>query len=352
MPEQTAAGRPYAPSWIDRLTERVGALPVPAWGFYLVLALILELIAVGALVLGGMLNEQHALTYYTWPAVSVAYLIGLVHYLDNWAGAALARFRPVLAVDEAGYERLRYQLTTLPARPTLAASGLGALYGVANLAWSFAQQLNPNLAAVHPAVIALDIVYRVLAYLVAATALYHTFHQMRTVSAIYTGHTRINLFQPGPLYALSGLAARGAIGIGVLTYLWLPPPVSMLPNQALTLADFLPAIFLAAVIMITFVWPLLGAHRLLEREKQRLHDEVGARLQATLTDLHEAIDRGDLEPRGDLANTLAGLKTAQEVIDKLRTWPWRVGTASGIAVAILAPILIWLIQRLLERLGI
>ncbi len=334
------------------MTEWVGRLPLPAWLFYLLLALLFEGAAIGALALDGILNAPHALIYYTWLAVPLAYLLGLVHYLDDWAASALARYRPVLAVDEAGYDRLRYQLTTLPARPAAAVAALGALYGIGKLALAFLQKANPNLDAVHPAVVAMEIALTILSYVAAATVIYHTFHQLGTVSVIYTEHTRINLFQLGPLYALSSLAARGAIGIGIVTYLWLPPPASMMPNQTLGMADFLPTTLLIAVILVTFIWPLWGAHRLLQREKQRLQDEVGGRLAATMTELNGMIDRGELENRESLVSTLDGLKTAQEVIDKLRTWPWRVGTISGVAAAILAPILIWLIQRLLERLGV
>ena len=43
---------------------------------------------------------------------------------------------------------------------------------------------------------------------------------------------------------------------------------------------------------------------------------------------------------------------SQGVIDKLRTWPWRTETVSGLGLAFLVPILIWIIQRVLERLGL
>ncbi len=42
----------------------------------------------------------------------------------------------------------------------------------------------------------------------------------------------------------------------------------------------------------------------------------------------------------------------QAVIDKLRTWPRHTQTISGVGAAFLLRIVIWLIQRLLERMGV
>ena len=52
----------------------------------------------------------------------IAFWLVLIHYLDERAGAALATLRPALKASEEEYRRLRYQVTTLPARPTLLAS--------------------------------------------------------------------------------------------------------------------------------------------------------------------------------------------------------------------------------------
>ena len=42
----------------------------------------------------------------------------------------------------------------------------------------------------------------------------------------------------------------------------------------------------------------------------------------------------------------------QGVIQRLRTWPWQTQTISGVGAALLLPLTIWIIQRLLQRLGI
>ncbi len=343
--------QPYSPSWIDRLTSWVRRLPVPVWAFYLALWIALLLLALISMWAGGKRPTRVEYLFYSLAAFSIAYLPALIHYLDQSAGAALARFRLVMMdVDEDKYASLRYQMTTLPARPALIAPLLGAIYALGAIFLAMFLGLGP-VGIELPAATPLNVTYRALVSALAALIAYHTLHQLRLVSLIYTRHTRINLFQQGPLYALSNLAALSAIGISIPTTLWYWLISSA--SSSLALPDLFSSIFFAAIIVVTFVWPLAGAHRLLEREKQRLLDEVGRRMEATIQQLHGQIDAGELGTgRGALAETLNGLMIEQGVIQKLRTWPWQTGAAGSVGVALLAPLVIWLIQRLLSRLGI
>jgi hypothetical protein len=318
---------------------------------YLTLGGGLVLVAWLVLRASGVNTTWTFLRYYALSGLGQAYLLGLIHHLDHAAQAALARFRPVLTVDEAGYERLRYELTTMPARPALVAFGLGVAYAFGSLLVSATVGFEPSRKASPPLVIALLVVHSMLASGLAALLAYHTIHQLRTVSRIYTEHTRINLFQVGPLYALSNLAARTAIGISVPTYFWFW--LNFASPSGLSLSDILLAVFFSTIIVVTFIWPLLGAHRLLEREKQRLQDEVARRIETTMAAFHNHIDTGQPDDaRGALKNTLDGLVIEQGVIQRLRTWPWQTQTISGVGAALLLPMTIWIIQRLLQRLGI
>jgi uncharacterized membrane protein YidH (DUF202 family) len=351
----SATTRPYPPSWIDRLTARVERLPMPPWAFYLAVGLVLSLVYLPVLLsLGGSASGGFplyaAVLYSLLTGMTCAYLPAMVHYLDTWAAGALARFRPVLTVDDTGYERLRYQLTTLPARPALVASLLGVLYTVADI-------LTPIFTAGDGATIELSpltavflVFFNVLIYVLAAVVVYHTLHQLRMVNDIYTRHTRINIFQQGPLYALSGLTARTAVGLGIPTYLWFQ--ANSLTTMGNSASDVIQTIFLGIIVVVAFVWPLLGAHRLLEREKQRLLDEAARCVEDAIANLNNHVTTGDLATAKELKEALEGLVIEQGVIDRLRTWPWRTETVRGIGVAFLLPVFIWVVQRVLERLGV
>jgi hypothetical protein len=351
-PAATAA-LPYRPSWIDRLTGWVQRLPLPAWAFYLALGLGLTLLIVLISWAEGVLAHAPpvaVIVYNLLLGMTYAYFLALIHYLDNSAESALVRFRPVMAVDDAGYETLRYRLTTLPAGPTLLAAAVGAVYAVATVLLSVFMDAGSGIEEIPLVVIVSDVILRILIYALVAVVVYHTLHQLRMVNAIYTRHTRINIFEQGPLYTLSSLTARTAIGIAIPTYLWFQ--ADTLLDSSTSAADIFETVFLGIVVLITFIWPLWGAHTLLEKEKQRLKDEVARRIEATIAVLHRSVDTADMQHRGELKETMEALVAEQGVVDKLRTWPWQTGTVSGLGLAFLVPIIIWVVQRLLERLGI
>ncbi len=348
-------GRPYPPSWVDRLTDWVRRLPLPAGVFYLALGLGLALTYL-AVVLSPVpwrivpLSPTVLVFYSLLNGLTYAYLLGLIHYLDHVAATALARFRPVLTVDDAGYHRLVYHLTTLPARPTWIAACLGGAYTFVAL-WLNAMTTDAQAPRVmSPAGIGLAIVSNLGIYVLVGVAVYHTLHQLRMVNTIYTQYARIDLFEPGPLYALSGLTARTAVAIGIPTYIWFQ--ANTLSILGTTASDIIQTVFLGVIMVVTFLWPLVGAHQRLEREKQQLHDEAGRRIKATIATLHRRADTGDLTEFAALKAVLDGLVTEQGMIDKLRTWPWRTETVAGFGVAFFVPMIIWFVQRVLERLGV
>jgi hypothetical protein len=332
------------------VTDWVRGLPLPAWIVYLALGLGLALLLLSASWAGGALALGTFKVDLIVTGMTFSYLLALIHYLDNSAAGALARFRPVMTIDEAGYDKLCYQLTNIPARPTLVASVLAAAYALGSLLISLFTDGIEILEAMSPIVLIVEVSVRTLIYIFLGALVYHTIHQLRMVNAIYTNHTRINLFQLGPMYALSRLTARTAIGLGIPTYLWFQ--VASSSSSGTSPSDLFETGLMGAVIVATFVWPLWGAHSLLEREKQRLQDEAALRIEATIAVLHGRVDSADLQERGALKDTLEGLVTEQRVIDKLRTWPWRTETVSGVGLAFLLPIIIWIVQRVLERLGL
>ena len=342
--------RPYPPSWVDRLTDWVRRLPVPAWVFYLALGLGLWLVLLVTDWAAAMSPTGDLVPDYLLAAMTCAYILAMVHFLDDSTTVALARFRPVITVDDAGYDKLYYQLTNLPARPTIIATALGAFYSLVTLLIVVFVDENPFLGALPPIFLIVRLTFSTLIYALLGMVIYHTLHQLRTVNEIYTRYTRINLFQLGPIYALSSLAARTAIGIAIPTYVWFQ--VASLSAPGNSPSDIFETVILAFIGVATFIWPLVGAHNLLEREKQRLKDEVAQRIEATIATLHSSVDTATLEHRGSLKDTLDGLVTEQGVVDKLRTWPWKTETVSGLGFAFLLPIIIWVVQRLLERLGI
>jgi hypothetical protein len=345
---------PYPPSWIDRLTDWVQRLPGPAWLFYLGVALALALIRTIAAWGDGSYPAGTFLPVHVLLASTSVFYVFVVHYLDDRAGAALADFRPVLnvgpeATRDAGYERLRYQLTTMPARPILAWSLVGLLFGVINQPLFVPEtQLQSLKLYTSPALFAIDSGLFALNWMMNAVFIYHTIRQLRLVSRTYTQHTNVNIFETGPLYALSRVTAITAVAILFLSYLYL----SFWSNwQFQTAGDATIAASFTLVALATFMWPLLGGHTLLQQEKARRKSEVALRMQAVTDKLHRRVDTDDMRGMEGLKDALDGLVVEQGVLDKVSTWPWEPESLRAVVTALLLPVALWVVTRVLERLG-
>ena len=69
-----------------------------------------------------------------------------------------------------------------------------------------------------------------------------------------------------------------------------------------------------------------------------------------MAELYRLIDDGDLPAADRLNGTLAALERGRIAIERIPTWPWRPETLRGMIGALVLPVLIFLVQRLLGRL--
>lgn len=274
----------------------------------------------------------------------IAYFLALFQYLDNTAVTALSTLRPALKATEEEYGRLRYEITTLPARPTLLASVVTLL--IATVPESLWGTLSSYEALVAASPISGALVYSIylITWCMFGALIYRTIRQMRLINRIYTRYTRINLFRMGPLYAFSGLTALMAVGLTV------PPYGFMVINQEILYdTRSVGVVFLVTVLAVaTFAWPLLGIHRLLVKEKGRLLEESSRRLEATIVELHQRVDSAELEGMMDLNMAIASLEIEQQALSRIPTWPWQPETVRLLATALLLPLVLLLAQVVLQ----
>ena len=331
---------PYRPSWVDQLTQVIERLPVPVWVSYLVLLAGTVLLLSAANWIGGLdppgtLNRDLA-AY----AVLGVYMLGLMHYLNHVAGSKIESFRPALELSQAEYERLRYTLTTLPARQ-------GALVGLAGLAFIAAGIAGDPAAAgiptLHPAVVVGRIAVLGFNFAVGGVLIYHTVRQLRMVSRIHALASRIDLFEPAPLYAFSNLTARTGSGLVLLA------AYGFAVEPLINIVTVITNGVIIAVATAAFVLPLRGMHQRLLVEKRRLQLQADQRFKATLGKLHRSVDGEDLSDADPLNKTLASLQIEREALARLPTWPWQAGTLRAFISVLLVPIILWLIFRALER---
>jgi hypothetical protein len=109
-----AVPAPYAPGWVDRVTDWVRGLRVPYWLVYLVPALLLfALITVikwedgsyaAAYAAGNKaglfkIGPIYIYPFHAVPELVAFYALALMHYLDDVAQRALDTYRPAMRTD-------------------------------------------------------------------------------------------------------------------------------------------------------------------------------------------------------------------------------------------------------------
>jgi hypothetical protein len=159
----------------------------------------------------------------------------------------------------------------------------------------------------------------------------------------------VNLFRVKPFYAFSGLAARTGVSFLVLAYFIVairPDIVQDTPALQLVIVGMLPT------AVACFVLPLYGMHLRLVAEKDRLLAEANGRFEMLLARLHARVDDDVLVDAEKISHQISSLSAEREAIARLSTWPWEAATMTGFLTTLVLPVLIWLVQRVLGRLGL
>ena len=340
---------PYPPSWVDRLTDWVERLPGPAWIFYLGAGLVISLTRN---IIGWTDGSYPVGTFFVihiLDGLISVYPLFVLHYLDERAKAALEAFRPVLTGHDANYQQLSYEMTTMPTRPVMIFSLVGFAGGLAYLPLFVAEADIQELKYfTSPLATTVDMGLTAISWAMMWVFAYHTIRQLRLVSRIYTRQTNVRIFDTGPLYSLSGITAMTTVALLVFTYVYLAFYVNWQienPSNAAFGLSF------AGVALATFVWPLFGAHRLLQQEKERRKGIVARRMEDVTDELHQRVETRNLERMDGLKDALDGLIAERGVLDKVSTWPWEPEAVRVVLTALFLPVVLWAITRVLERLG-
>jgi len=329
----------FEPSWIDRFDNWVGRLPVRARIVYVLLGIALILVQILFLGLDGGLDAGELVPIILFNGLSIPFLLGLIQLLDKQALTALNTMRPALDLSEQEIGRYGYQLSTMPflgpllaGLATTAITILTPLATTAPIRYAALEQLPLFSVVFH-------IVDKSSAFLFGVV-LYHTIRQLSLVDTINSRHIRVNLFDLKPLRAFSRLAASTALGLVVFVYLW------MFINPEL-LADPLIlgyALLFTALAVAVFVWPLWGAHRVMQAEKERALQENDLRFEALFAAFNRLMDEGDYAAAENLNGAIASLDVQHQRISAIPTWPWRSETAQIALTAIALPLLLMIVQ--------
>ncbi len=337
-------GSPFQEGLFDRLIKAVRHSTAPAWAIYSAIAVALVVLELAVTWRDGTFPSRFGLIHLLLPVFAM-FVLPALHFFDTLAARALAAARPVLTVDEAGYEDLLYRLTTRPAGATALAAASGLLALAVLTLIQPADTYEVLQIMVTPLATIVEWILQAFVWIGVGVVSFDIAGKLRLVDEIYTRHIRISVLSPGPLYAFSRLTAAMVIvtlaAVAVATI-----AVRELAGTTQWAAAAGAPSVLAAV---AFIAPLWGAHRLMEQEKARELDAIGARVQKTVGSLRDRVDEGDLTGMSDLKDALDGLLVARKEFSSVSTWPWQRETLGGVVTAVISPLAIWLITEAIER---
>lgn len=343
--------RPYAPSWLDRLTDLVGRLRIPYPVIYLVVGVVL---ALGRTIIAWMDGSYPVGTFFAVHIIDgfiPAYFLFAVHLLDDLARRAMADYRPRLRGGDAEYESLTYRLTTMPFRTNLVVGILATAEGAVYIPLLLSPvDIERSHYLTSPAATAADTTLSILAGLLMLTFGYHTLRQLWLISRIYTRHTNVSIFDIGGLYALSRVTALTAVAWLFFTYIYFALYVQGGINSVVN------GVVVASIVigaLLAFVVPLYGAHRLLVTAKNVRLSEIARSIEHTADAVQTKTVAGEYtDELQHIDGALDSLLKLREVVAKAKTWPWEPDALRVVLTAVLLPILIWAVTRVLERVGV
>ncbi len=336
--------RPYAPSWINILIDWIERAPGPSWVAYLVLGSVGVVLSVVQGWLAGLAEVgQVSLVQVGWGVVTIGFLAA-VHLFERIAEWAFDTVRPQTDLPDDAAARFRYELTVFPAVP-------GLVILIASIPLTlFGYVTDPAASGIvgySPIAFAVRAAYESLFTAVLLMLVAQAIRQLRLVRAILDHIRQVDLFHPRPLYAFSRLT--GGIGASLIAVVVLGTILAPSPTQSANLFYAAWYVGFVAFAIIIFVVPLLGLHGRLVDEKERLQADSDDRLQLVLAELNHDAGRLELGRADGLNKTLASLLQQREILAKLPTWPWSTTTLRTFVSAILLPLALFLVQRVLGQ---
>jgi hypothetical protein len=266
----------------------------------------------------------------------------MMHILDRIARQSLSEFRPASGLEAEEYERYEYRLTTMPSRPVILMHLLGTVIflGTVWLAPSYS-----GLISGEP--ISDAIVYLIFWFNMGMlfVSMHHHTRQLEMVSTLHKEAPSIEIFDTTPIFAFSRLSFWAA----ALTVFMILPSIFIYQTAVENILFALPSIVGIGLAMLVFFLPLNSLNKRLVNEKSARLGHVRRRIHNSIDELNMRVDQGDLSDVEAQHSQLAALMLEQEYLEMLRTWPWPRGTFARLLGLIALPILLFILQLLIQE---
>jgi hypothetical protein len=332
------------PGLISRFTQWVESLPLSPWISHpvtLVIWVSFEFFGyamAGALPTGGWTAQS---VYYTVQGgiMSVA-ILAFWFYLDQEIGEAADESRQISGLSDSQFARVRQGLIATPLWQELL---LGATFGIVSI--------RAGMFELGVQKLAFPLFLYLLDWFLTASIIFNfAFRVIRLIFLIgkfYAGPIEPDLFNLPPLRELSSAVGKAGLFLLLLWYISVPINMNEFVLESPTAMGSVVVIVL--VPLAAFLVPQALLNRRITREKTRLIVAVSLQLKSAFDKLQEKLDAERLDEVDLLKAGIEALATQRKFIEGIPTWPWRLGTFRLAVSAVIFPIVVWLIQQILNR---
>jgi hypothetical protein len=332
----------YAPSFLDKFMDFIQRLPFPYWLTYLLL-----------ITLQGAIFHVLAWLDGWLPAYTLSMLLllfplwlwgpmAIMTYLNLTSQTALSKFSQLLDIDEDSLFNLKTEFTTMPNRGVIINGVVWAILYVLLIIINYDAL---RLFGFGNFFFALIILEGLISYSTGGAIYYHSLRQLTLVNRTVKMVRQFNLFNLDPIYALSRLTSR----TGISWMLMLGLTLIMYPLEIARGATMILLAFQVVLALMAFVLPLQFVNQKLVVEKRRLLSGLNQRIESTLERLHLCIDENRLNELELIDKAIASLNTERSILKNIPTWPWSSGTLTGFLSAIGLPMILLLLQLMIQN---
>lgn len=329
-------------SWFDAFTEWVDAAPRRRTWVYHAAWIAASILLFVPLVIENGAFLRAARPFHLVFAGTAAYMAFFMHLTKRGVDASLLEIAHLVDLDADDFARLRRRITTTPTIPTLLVSAAFAVVGTL-LLMPLAERPQLGLFGNRWAAVAHGALL-VSTSFVIGTFVCRSIYRIAEMRRLHTHHLRVDVFHPEPLFSQTSVAARGGLTLILYTLAWIATVPGGLENFGFIALATLINLFAVALYVI----PLLRLHGLLDDEKRRLIGDAYDRVRSVSDRLHTAVGSLDLRDVDPLGKGLAALQTEIALLERVSTWPWHPELSRVTLTAFLAPVLLWVLQRLLQ----
>jgi hypothetical protein len=339
--DRTASPRRASVPVLSDLLERAGLTRPPvalAVGGALLLLYLLSVYADG---FEEVFVELDFWTGEVEPIAILTYVLLVHHILNVYGREALQSVRPVVALDDRGFDDLVAHMSAVIVKyqwvPMVAFSGLSVLL-LETWNWPFGFLWNGLTSRV----------ISLVEYAFIGSAMYLVVARNLFFTNLFKQPMNIDVFNPAPVRPMGrwGLSVAAAIMGGVTISVLLVGN----PQEILSL-EHLPMYLVATVVaVLAFFGSMSSTHRVLVRAKERELSAIRGDLSTMYRDLRKRSEVGTLGGMDEMSNTITAYLGYERRIADAQEWPYTANTLRGLFATVLLPIAVTIFQQFISML--